>query len=325
MRWFLLFSCGLYGLVMLIFTTEFEALRQPYGTGAEYIFYGASQNQDTEIYRINPDGRGRINVSNNPAYHDTIIGVHLERNALVVIAEHYPDPAYYYYLYIDGTVGERFDEMPSDLREFVDSPDRQWLGLHFIPTSTIEAETGLVNTDTDSLLDQELFIVQNAESNPYKGILSVRHYTLDELGTFTAMRQLTLNDENDYFDSWSPDQAWVLYTRSGVDGIDLYKARTQGPIEEIRLTTHPGNDYLGRWAYYHDWIIFISERSGHPEMYRMNAEGSDIRQLTDDKLQTINNLTWLPLRQYGYHRSYLLGLAGICIIMGIGITRLSST
>lgn len=113
-----------------------------------------------------------------------------------------------------------------------------------------------------------------------------------------AISPLTSGPQNDNFPAWSPkgdrilftsdrDGDWELYT-IGVDGHDLR-----------RLTVSPGNDAHATWSHDGEWIAFASARGGFKDempvgegggqgagdIFVMRADGSDVRQLTDDAFE----------------------------------------
>jgi TolB protein len=75
-----------------------------------------------------------------------------------------------------------------------------------------------------------------------------------------------------------------------------------------RLTRTPGNDAHNAWSLDGEWIAFTSARGGfkdesalHPynpqsygDVYVMRADGTDVRQLTDDPFEE-GTPNWLPV------------------------------
>jgi len=92
-----------------------------------------------------------------------------------------------------------------------------------------------------------------------------------------------------YLHGWSPDGAWLLYTGGRGDEFDVFKIRSDGTGEEINLTRHPGLDDGPEFTPDGRQIYFNSARSGRMQIWRMNADGSDPQQVTDD---AYNN--WFP-------------------------------
>lgn len=79
------------------------------------------------------------------------------------------------------------------------------------------------------------------------------------------------------FPSISPDGTLIVFTWRG----DLWKVSAQGGHAE-RLTTHPGNDEVSAWSRDGTHIAFGSNRTGHDNIHLMRADGTDVRQVTDE-------------------------------------------
>jgi TolB protein len=98
------------------------------------------------------------------------------------------------------------------------------------------------------------------------------------------------------FPSWSPDGGRILFTSNRDGDFDLYTIRPDG-TELQRLTDVPGVDAHSSWCAGGDWVVFSSARMGfkdemalydsvpqpYGEIFAMRADGSDVRQLTDNK------------------------------------------
>ncbi len=108
---------------------------------------------------------------------------------------------------------------------------------------------------------------------------------------------LTDGSSYDNFPQWSPKGDAIMFTsdRDGGD-FELYTIRPDGT--GLRRLTHvPGNDAHSAWCAGGEWIVFSSGRMGfkdemalydsvpqpYGEIFAMRADGSDVRQLTDNK------------------------------------------
>jgi TolB protein len=86
--------------------------------------------------------------------------------------------------------------------------------------------------------------------------------------------------------SWSPDGQRIAFAAQGADAdsdsdiwvIDLRTLRT------TNLTMAPGWDIQPAWSPDGTRIAFASGRTGKPEVFSMNADGSQVRPLTDDPM-----------------------------------------
>ncbi len=77
------------------------------------------------------------------------------------------------------------------------------------------------------------------------------------------------------YPSISPDGSQVAFSWRG----DLWRASALGG-EAVRLTTHPGDDLRSAWSPDGSLIAFESTRDGYQNLYLMNADGANVRQVT---------------------------------------------
>lgn len=70
---------------------------------------------------------------------------------------------------------------------------------------------------------------------------------------------------------------------------ELYLVRIAAPAVVTRLTSNPAVDSLPVWSPDGKNIAFVSDRTGTPELFVMDATGNNVRQLTDKLLPTPDN------------------------------------
>ncbi len=82
--------------------------------------------------------------------------------------------------------------------------------------------------------------------------------------------------------SYSPDRTRVVYAsdRSRPGDYDIFVADADGR-NPVRLTRDAGMDIQPVWTPDGEHLVFVSTRSGARQIYRMRADGSGLRQLTD--------------------------------------------
>ena len=78
------------------------------------------------------------------------------------------------------------------------------------------------------------------------------------------------------FPSLSPDGSQIVFSWRG----DLWKVDSEGG-RAIRLTANPASDIRSAWSPDGSQIAFESLRSGYRNIHVMNADGSDVRHVTD--------------------------------------------
>ena len=100
----------------------------------------------------------------------------------------------------------------------------------------------------------------------------------------------------DNFPKWSPKGDAIMFTTDRDNDFELYTIRPDGTGLR-RMTNSPGNDAHSIWSDDGAWVVFSSGRKGfkdemalydgvpqpYGEIFAMRADGSDVRQLTDNK------------------------------------------
>ncbi|MDY7109562.1 MAG: S41 family peptidase [Planctomycetota bacterium] len=78
------------------------------------------------------------------------------------------------------------------------------------------------------------------------------------------------------YPSIRPDGSHITFSWRG----DLWKAPIAGG-RAVRLTVHPQDDLRSAWSADGTRIAFTSDRNGYANIYLMNADGTNVRRLTD--------------------------------------------
>jgi TolB protein len=118
---------------------------------------------------------------------------------------------------------------------------------------------------------------------------------------------LTDGSHYDNFPQWAPNGSVILFTSDRNDGrFELYTIQPDG-TDLKRLTNVPGSNAHATWSPDGAWVVFTSGRKGfkdemalydgapqpYGEMFAMRADGSDARQLTDNKWEDAS-AGWAP-------------------------------
>jgi Tol biopolymer transport system component len=120
---------------------------------------------------------------------------------------------------------------------------------------------------------------------------------------------LTEGAHYDNFPKWSPKGDVIMFTTDRDDDWELYTIRPDGTGLR-RLTNSPGNDAHSVWSDDGEWVVFSSGRKGfkdemalydgvpqpYGEIFAMRSDGSDVRQLTDNKWEDASP-GWMPERR----------------------------
>lgn len=150
--------------------------------------------------------------------------------------------------------------------------------------STINTDFAVRNNN-DHVLSFDGTMLGISDQSPGHGGQS-RVFTVPiEGGTPKKITALTPS----YFHSWSPDGKWLLYTGGRTNKFDIYKMRSDGSGDEIRLTSSEGLNDGPEFTPDGKFIYFNSNRTGKMQIWRMTPDGSGQVQITNDEF---NN--WFP-------------------------------
>jgi TolB protein len=94
----------------------------------------------------------------------------------------------------------------------------------------------------------------------------------------TGLTQLTSGPNGKNLPAWSPDGQWIAYN-SLADGQDAIKVIRPNGTED-RVVLKLDEAYVSGWA--GSRILFVAKNGTTTDIYSMNPDGSDIRQLTSD-------------------------------------------
>ncbi len=92
------------------------------------------------------------------------------------------------------------------------------------------------------------------------------------------VEQLTKNEVDDWSPSWSPDGKKIVFVSNAGKNVDLY-IMDLATRAVTRLTTNEKDDVNPQWGV-NNRILFNSNRTGTWEIYSINPDGSDLKQLT---------------------------------------------
>jgi ABC-type sugar transport system substrate-binding protein len=108
-------------------------------------------------------------------------------------------------------------------------------------------------------------------------------YVMDADGSHA--RQLTIENESKSPD-WSKDGRQVTYSHKG----DIYIIAADGTGQSINLTNSPEEDGQPTWSPDSSQIAWLLGNPGSQNVFVMNADGSDMRQITDNG--RVGNVDW---------------------------------
>jgi Tol biopolymer transport system component len=235
------------------------------------ILFETTRNGNSEIYVMNPDGSGQMNLTNHSAWDSfpcwspdgTKIAFETNRDGDSEI----------YVMDADG----------SDPTNLTNHPEDDWFPCWSPDGTKIAFETDRDDGGMPILgvRPQIIFMTTNIEI-----------YVMNADGT--GQTNLTNEPAWDGYPSWSPDGTKIAFQtdRDSSNGIvilangpdlghEIYVMNSDGS-GQTNLTNSPESDRYPTWSPATAKILFQSERDGNSEVYVMNANGSGQTRLTNN-------------------------------------------
>jgi TolB protein len=140
-----------------------------------------------------------------------------------------------------------------------------------------------------------------------------------------AQRRVTVGFSLNINSVWSPDARSIVYTSYRRGPPSLFVSHIFQGLPPTELTPNGDQSWLPAWSPDGTRIAFASTRSGNEEIYVMNADGSNVRRLTNHPAND-GSPTWSPSGTQIAFRSDRSGGPEIYIMGadGLGLQRLTS-
>jgi Tol biopolymer transport system component len=219
-------------------------------------------SQGFDIYIVNADGSGLVNLTDSPA-RDMYPDWSADGN-LIAFCSDQEGPSQIFLMRPDGTEIRRLTTAIDDCGNPswstpIWSPDGEWIAISSAPGGTYP-ETPL-----------DIFLVRADGSE----VLNLTDHPANEGGA-----------------SWSPDSTRLAFTSDRDRNEEIYVENVDGSAL-TRLTENPARDGAPAWSPDGAKIVFVSNRDGNWEVYSITAVGSDVARLTNDPGSDLNPV-WSP-------------------------------
>jgi Tol biopolymer transport system component/uncharacterized surface protein with fasciclin (FAS1) repeats len=241
--------------------------RIAYFAGADY-----SPNSHLEIYLINPDGSGKIQVTDN-LYSDDLAVLSPDGQQIAFVSDR------------DG--GDEIYLMPAPAtQDEAAAADQAAVRL---------AQNGAQDQDVQWTLSpqwspdgNQIAFVSNHEGN-------AEIYVINADGT--GQKRLTNNPATDTSPSWAPDGKHIAFGSDRGGNVDVYVMNADGSDAQD-LTNDPAYDGAPAWSPDGQRIAFISDRTGTVgQVFVMQADGSNPTNLSNSPANDFT-VIWSPDSAY---------------------------
>ncbi len=209
------------------------------------IAFQTARDGNFEVYTMDRDGSGAVNVTNHPA-HDAEPSWSPDGHRLAFDSDRDEGPGLFeiYIMNGDGTGIVRLTNSPGPDGYPSWSPDGSQIA--FISFRDGNSEIYAVPVD----------------------------------GSEEA-RRLTRHPGDDVRPAWSPDGESILFASNRTGNYEIWSMNAADGTGLARLTDSAGNDMNPSWSPDGTRIAFDSTREGDRELYVMNADGSGATRLTE--------------------------------------------
>lgn len=276
------------------------------------IAFKSDDGGDAEIYVINPDGSGRVNLTNNDLY-DTGPRWIMDTGQITFSAfrEEQIRLIFPHIMNADGSDSELFEFMPllidqgfNDVWEIFPSPnghqilfviermsnDIYLMDLTDPNPEPINITDNLADDDSPDWSPDGSKIAFDSDRSSNTEI-----YVLDMVNLGEPIKLTQLNSAN-FSPTWSPDGKKIAFVSNQDGNTEIYVMDADGSNIR-RLTDNPSGDWGPDWSPDGNSIVFFTNRDGNMEVYVMNADGSNPTNLTnnpaDDAFPSWS--PWLPV------------------------------
>jgi dipeptidyl aminopeptidase/acylaminoacyl peptidase len=297
-----LFSAALLSLLMLT-APAWAAFP---GRNGKIAFYTQRDNlPNIEIYSMNPDGSGQVNLTRTP-FEDFGPEWSPDGSKIAFLTERddtVNNRAEIYTMNPDGSGQLRITETPGHENNVTWSPDGTRMAFYrdgdiHVMNATGSGDTVLLGGPTEDSMPawspdgSKIAFVSTRDGN-------AEIYVMNSDGT--NLVRLTNHPATDLFPDWSPDGSRIAFetTRDALCCFDfnIYAMRADGSEQRPLTTPGPRGDDLGpAWSPDGTKIAFSSQGGEiNRDIHVMNADGSDPVNIAQDP-SVADGPSWQPLQ-----------------------------
>ncbi|OGO16979.1 MAG: hypothetical protein A2Z14_02040 [Chloroflexi bacterium RBG_16_48_8] len=267
------------------------------------IAFMSDRDGDNEIYVMEMDGSGVVNITNNEA-QDGLPGWSERKRSIAFLSTRESTSAAIYRM---NLYGKRLKALVTNMPIIATfpawSPDGKWIAFDSglagqSDIYLINVKTGEVRNLTDHP-SADRFYGWSPDSNQVLFVSNRGDQTVNNPAIYSItlesseMVRLTEPDSVNVLASWSPDGKKIAFTSDRDGNAEIYIMDRDGK-NVTRLTDNPKFEGFPIWSPDGKRIAYISidevTEEGNPEIYVMNSDGSDQRNLSNHPMQ--DGLEW---------------------------------
>ena len=252
---------------------------------AERILFESDRLGDWEIYAMNSDGFGIVQLTHNSA-NDRKAAWSPDGRRIAFDSDRDGDWEIYA-MNSDGSGVIQLTHNSANDKKAAWSPDGRRIAFHSDRDGDLEIYamnsdgSGVIQLTDNSSHDRNAAWSPDGRRIAFYSLrdgVNWEIYAMNSDGS--GVIQLTDNPASDGFPDWSPDGSRIVF-HSDRDGGDyeIYTMNPDGSVV-VQLTHNSADDDIPAWSPDGRRIAFQSDRDGDSEIYAMNSDGSGVMRLT---------------------------------------------
>jgi Tol biopolymer transport system component len=295
----------------------------------------SSQGCAWDIFVVNPDGSGLTNLTNTPELNEISPAWSPDGSKIVFLADTtFNGDKNIFVINADGSNRQQYTNNVQAIGTVSWSPN----GAKIAFSSLHEGDAEIYMMPSNGAYYTRMTDNEAYDSNPLwspSGEYLLYTYNLDasnyEIFTMkydgADITNVTVNAGDDVAASWTPDNR-ITFTSNRDGNQEIYVMNVTG-TGVINLTKNLADDSMSSWSHDGRKVVFVSGRSGRYQLYTMDANGNDQKQLaeiTTRNDQFLFNPIWSPDDTLiAFNFQYELYGADIYVILhnGTGLLNLS--
>jgi Tol biopolymer transport system component/tRNA A-37 threonylcarbamoyl transferase component Bud32 len=249
------------------------------------IAFATERDGNSEVYVMNEDGSGLVNLSRNPA-SDLRPRWSPDGRRILFVSERSGNRDIFV-MNADGSWQTNLTNHPAvddrpwfspDGRRIVFESDRTGDWEIYVMNGDGSGQANLTNNAAKDVhpswspVGPRIAFYSNRDGNP-------EVYFMNADGS--GQTRLAGSAKGEFTPVWSPDGQRIVYMSNREANREIYVRNVDGS-GETRLTYQEGLDFQPVWSPNGRRIAFASERDGNQDIYVMNADGSGMTRLTND-------------------------------------------